>query len=177
MASDELPETPRPFDVETLRYLIRLMSRHELSEIALQEGDRRIRLRRGGGGGAAAPMGLPPGLLQQLAAAAAAPAPAGAAPTAAAAPAQAAAPAAPAKKLFEIKSPTPGTFYSKPKPDADDFVKVGSKIKPDTVVCLVEAMKLFNDIKAECTGTIAEVCVQNAQSVEYGTVLYRVELS
>ena len=170
MASDELPETPRPFDVETLRYLIRLMSRHELSEIDLKEGDRRIRLRRGG---AMMPMTIPPALLQAAQAAQGVPA----APTMAASAPVAAAPTAPSKKLHEIKSPTPGTFYLKPKPEADEFVKVGSKIKPESVICLVEAMKLFNDIKAECTGTIAEICVQNAQSVEYGTVLFRVELS
>lgn len=70
-----------------------------------------------------------------------------------------------------------GTFYAKPKPDADDYVKVGSRVKPDSIVCKLEAMKLFNDLQAECTGTIAEVCVKNGQSVEFGTVLFRVELN
>ena len=70
-----------------------------------------------------------------------------------------------------------GTFYSKPAPDKDDYVNAGSKVKPDTIVCKLEAMKLFNDLPAECTGTIKEVCVKNGQAVDFGTVLFRVELS
>jgi acetyl-CoA carboxylase biotin carboxyl carrier protein len=70
-----------------------------------------------------------------------------------------------------------GTFYSRPKPDKDDFVKVGSRVKPDTVVCLIEAMKLYNDIKAGVSGTIQEVCVANGDFVEFGTVLFRVDPS
>ena len=68
-----------------------------------------------------------------------------------------------------------GTFYSRPKPDKDEFVKVGSRVKPDTVVCLIEAMKLYNDIKAGVSGTIQEVCVKNGDFVEFGTVLFRVD--
>lgn len=70
-----------------------------------------------------------------------------------------------------------GTFYAKPAPDKDDYVKAGSKVKPDTVVCKLEAMKLFNDLAAECTGTIVEVCAKNGQPVDFGTVLFRVELN
>jgi acetyl-CoA carboxylase biotin carboxyl carrier protein len=159
--ADAAPNTPRPFDVETVKFLVRLMSRHDLSEIDLHEGDRRIRLRRGPTGTVSyAPVALP----------AAAPAqnPASAAPTPA---------AEPAKKLHEIKSEFVGTFYSRPKPEAEPFIKVGSKLKPDTVVGLIEAMKLYNDVTAGCTGVVAEVVVEDKQAVEFNTVLFRVELT
>jgi acetyl-CoA carboxylase biotin carboxyl carrier protein len=80
------------------------------------------------------------------------------------------------KKHHVIASPTPGTFYAKPSPDDPPFVKVGSKVTPESVVCKIEAMKIFNDIAAECTGTIVEVLVDNAQPVEYGQPLFRVDL-
>src|SRR5262249_27700392 len=81
------------------------------------------------------------------------------------------------KPLYEIKSPTPGTFYSAANPEAAPYVKVGSKVTPDAVVCQIEAMKLFTEIQAEVTGVIAEILVQNQQPVEYGTVLFRVDTS
>lgn len=164
MASDDVPMTPHPFDVETIRQLIRLMARHDLNEIDLTDGDSRIRLRRG--------------LAGARTMVATAPGPISASPPAPVAPAEAAVPpppVAPARNLIEIKSPTPGTFYLKPNPDADDFVKVGSRVQPETVVCLVEAMKTFNEIKAECSGVIVEVVAEAGGFVEYGTVLFRVD--
>jgi acetyl-CoA carboxylase biotin carboxyl carrier protein len=85
--------------------------------------------------------------------------------------------AAPAvnKNLIEIKSPTPGTFYSQEKPGSPTYVAVGAKVNPKTVVCQIEAMKLFNEIAAECTGTIVEILIENKQPVEYGQVLFRVD--
>jgi acetyl-CoA carboxylase biotin carboxyl carrier protein len=85
--------------------------------------------------------------------------------------------AAPAvnKNLIEIKSPTPGTFYSQEKPGSPTYVAVGAKVNPKTVVCQIEAMKLFNEIVAECTGTIVEILIENKQPVEYGQVLFRVD--
>jgi len=77
--------------------------------------------------------------------------------------------------LIEIKSPMVGTFYTASSPDIPNFVKVGDKIGDDSVVCIVEAMKLFNEIKAEASGKIVEVLVENAQPVEYGQVLFLVE--
>jgi acetyl-CoA carboxylase biotin carboxyl carrier protein len=159
------PNTPRPFDVETIKFLVRLMSRHDLSEIDLHEGDRRIRLRRGPTGAVTyAPVPLPVGPAAHAPAAqpgATTPAPA----------------AEPARKLHEIKSEFVGTFYSRPKPEAEPFIKVGSKLKPDTVVGLIEAMKLYNDVPAGCTGVVAEVVVEDKQPVEFNTVLFRVELT
>jgi acetyl-CoA carboxylase biotin carboxyl carrier protein len=80
------------------------------------------------------------------------------------------------KPTHEIKSPTPGTFYAASSPEAQPYAKVGSKVKPETVVCLIEAMKVFNEINAECTGTIVAIMAENQQPVEYGQVLFKVEL-
>src|SRR5262245_4835629 len=165
MTNDEPTSTANgPFDVETVRQLVRLMARFDLNEIDLHDGAKRIRLRRGLPVAAAA-LPVP---VQAAGQAPAAPAPAVGAP-----PAEAAS----GRKLLEIRSPMVGTFYAKPAPDKEDYVKVGSRVSPDTVVCQIEAMKIFNDITAKCTGTIAEVCVQNGQFVEFDQVLFRVEPS
>jgi acetyl-CoA carboxylase biotin carboxyl carrier protein len=78
------------------------------------------------------------------------------------------------KNLIEIKSPIVGTFYAKPSPDAEAYVEVGSKVDSRTVVCIIEAMKVMNEIKAETDGTVVETCVRNGQAVEYGQVLFKV---
>ena len=161
MADDQ--EIPRPFDLQTIRALVQLMSRNDLSEINLAEGDQRIRLRRG------------PRVVQTaapVAPLAPAPTPAASAPTATPAPSLA---AKPASKLIDIKSPTVGTFYAQRDPGSPSFVTVGSRVTPTTVVCLIEAMKVYNDIQAEVTGVIREVCVNNTESVEFNTVLFRVD--
>ena len=75
----------------------------------------------------------------------------------------------------EVKSPMIGTFYRKPSPEADSYVEVGSMVEPDTVVCLIEAMKVMNEIKAEVKGTIAEVLAEDGKPVEYGQSLFRIE--
>jgi acetyl-CoA carboxylase biotin carboxyl carrier protein len=160
-AASDVPRSPNPFDIDTVQALIGLMSEHDLSEIELREANRRIRLRRGTQLNAvSAPMAFHPTPT----------------PTAAAGPPKAdSTPTAPAKKLIEIKSPTPGTFYASPSPDAQPFVRAGSKVTPTTVVCLIEAMKIFNEITADCTGVIAEILAENQQPVEYGQVLFRVD--
>src|SRR5262245_43159730 len=140
------------------------MSRHDLSEIDLREGDLRIRLRRGHARPPAIVPAAPPG--------AAAPAVVNDRPAATPVVVE---PARPTRPLAEIKSPTPGTFYTSPSPDAEPFVRVGSRVTPTTVVCIIEAMKIHNNIEAECTGVITEVLVENQQSVEYGQVLFRVD--
>jgi acetyl-CoA carboxylase biotin carboxyl carrier protein len=162
--ADETPKnTPGPFDVRTIKALVALMTQHDLSEIDLREGAQRLRLRRGAQQTvvtnmthAPAPVSAPP------AASSAPPAPKDGA-------------AAPAKKLIEIKSQTVGTFYASPNPDAPPFVKVGAKVTPTTVVGLIEAMKLFNEVAAECNGTLVEILVDNQQPVEFGQVLMRVD--
>ena len=164
--ADEGANTPGPFDVTTIKALVALMSRHDLSEIDLHEGDRRIRLRRGVTkvSMASSPLVAAPPSAPSAVPAAPAPKADGTAPA-----------ATPSKPLIEIKSPTPGTFYSAPNPDSEPYVRVGSRVNPDTVVCLIEAMKLYNDIKAECAGIITEILVENQQPVEYGQVLFRVD--
>jgi len=82
-------------------------------------------------------------------------------------------PAAPALK--EIKSPMVGTYYKAPEPGADPYVKVGSRVTSGQTVCIIEAMKIMNEIEAEITGVIREVCVEDAQPVEFGQVLFRVD--
>ena len=161
MPTEPKKDKPHPFDVQTVEYLIALMAKHDLTEISLSDDGQRIRLRKGNPAPAYAP---PPPVPQSYA-------PAGPAPTAAAT----AAPAVSAKKLHDIKSVMVGAFYSKPKPDKDDYVKVGQTLKPDTTICMIEAMKIFNEVKAECAGTVAEVCVKNGDTVDFGTVLFRVE--
>ena len=158
--ADEHKGTPSPFHVDTVREIISLMDKFGLSEIDLNDGDQRIRLRKG--------PRIMPGV------ALAAPAPVAVAAPVAAVPA-AAEPAKPEKKFAEIKSELVGTFYSKPAPDKDDYVRVGGKVSPETVVCKVEAMKIFNDITAKISGKVVEVCVQNAQFVEFDQVLFRVD--
>jgi acetyl-CoA carboxylase biotin carboxyl carrier protein len=140
-------------DIEDIKQLVRLMVDNDLSQLDITDGEKKIALKRG-------PSGVP----VVMAPAAVAPAPAAAGEPAAAL----------AEELLEIRSPMVGTFYAAPSPDSDPYVAVGVLVSDDTVVCIVEAMKVMNEIKAECSGTIAEVCVKNAQPVEYGQVLFRV---
>ncbi len=159
--ADQPKNVGGPFDAQTVRFLAGLMSRHDLNEIDLRDGDRRIRLLRGG------PVVAPP----PAAYAAGSPAPAASAPpTAAAPPAEKS-----AKTLLEIKSELVGTFYTQPSPDAEPYVRVGSRVTPTTVVGMIEAMKLYNDVQAGCTGVVAEILVENQQAVEYGQVLFRID--
>jgi acetyl-CoA carboxylase biotin carboxyl carrier protein len=150
-----------PLDLERLRELIALMEKHDLSEVDLQNGEQRCRLRRGPQN--VSVMAAPQGYLPQPQMPAAAPV----------APAVASAPAAPAAPVNDgtivIKSPTVGTFYSSPSPDDPPFLKVGSTVKADTVVCLIEAMKV------DISGTVTEVLVNNADAVEFGQPLFRVK--
>ena len=142
-------------DIEEIRKLVALMVENDLAELDVSDGESKIKLRRGPSGEVV--MG-------------AAPAPVGAH-------AEAQPPAAvegPGRDLVEIKSPMVGTFYAAPGPDSDPFVSAGSTVGPDDVVCVVEAMKVMNEIKAECAGQIVEICVTNAEPVEFGQVLFRV---
>jgi acetyl-CoA carboxylase biotin carboxyl carrier protein len=153
---------PGPFDVRTIEQLVALMSKHELSEIDLRQGEQRISLRRGGF--SSPPAALPP--VPERPEPVALPVPKAI---------EAPPPQPNSRQLLEIKSPTVGTFYAQEKPGAPPYVTAGSRVTPTTIVCQIEAMKIFNDIPAECSGVIAEVCVQNKEFVEYGTVLFRVD--
>jgi acetyl-CoA carboxylase biotin carboxyl carrier protein len=163
--ADDASDNTRLPDVRTVKRLAALMTLHDLSEIDWRDGTLHVRLRRG-----ARFKGVP---VVGTAPAVAAPA-AEAAPQA---PKPDAVPEPPAKKLHEIKSPTVGTFYAQEKPGSPPFVTVGTRVTPDKIVCQIEAMKIFNEVAAECTGVITEILVENKQPVEYGTVLFRVDPS
>jgi acetyl-CoA carboxylase biotin carboxyl carrier protein len=159
--ADEVSSKPGPFDVQTIKALVQLMARHDMNEIDLRDGELRVRLVRGVQSSIPADYTPPP----------AAP------PVHQAAPANvpkeiAALP--PARKLYEIKSPAVGTFYAAANPESPPFVKVGDRVTPTTVVGLIEAMKLFNEVTADCNGVIEEIVVQNQQAVEFGELLFRV---
>ncbi len=144
------------FDVERIRQIIELMEEHDLSEVDLQQGDEKIKLGRG----TKAPVY--------------AAAPQVAAPVAAA-PATPSAPADETAGTFTINAPMVGTFYSKANPESPSFVKVGDRVGPDTVVCIVEAMKVFNEIPAECSGTIVGVLANDQEPVDFGKPMFRVK--
>ena len=154
----ERPES-EAIDVRAIRHLVRLMKRYDLTAIDFIEGPTQIRLRRRG---PEAPLNYQP-------VPAAYPAPL---PQVAQAAPVAATPAAPSGIVIE--SPMVGTFYSSSSPDAPSFVNVGSPVRPDTTVCIIEAMKVFTDIPAGVAGTITEVLVKSGQTVEFGQPLFRV---
>jgi len=146
-------------DLQKIRELIEIMKANDLLEVEIKHGDDKIFLKRCSpqqvgvpmvGLQAATPMGAVSEALSQ--------------------------PSAPQQQenLVEIKSPIVGTFYATPSPDSECYVEVGSHVTLQTVVCVIEAMKVMNEIKAETSGTIAEVLVTNGQAVEYGQVLFRV---
>ena len=157
-----------PMDVGMLEQMFKLMAANDVNTVDVRDGDRRYIIKRGATYAApmAAPMAAP-----VAHAPAAAPAPAGTSPAATPPP-----PAAdPDAGLVPIKSPMVGTFYVASGPDAKPFVSVGSAVGDDTDVCVIEAMKVFNNIKAECRGTIAKVVVANGESVEFNQVLFLVK--
>ena len=164
---DENAGSNQPFDLEIVRELIALMEAHGLTEIDLRRQDQRWKLRRGP---AEITQFLPaPGFAANSLPAAAPP------PGLSAAPQPAAQPSAD-KDTVAIKSPTVGTYYEAPSPGDPPFVTVGSKVTQDSVVCIIEAMKVFNQITADVNGTITEVLVKNGDAVEFGQPLFRVRL-
>jgi len=158
-------------DLKQLRELLRAFKQFDLSELVIENGDERIKLRRGAGGGVAPVMGAPtsaptPSMFP-------ANAPSGASETIGSASAPVAvAPEDP--NVVYVTSPFVGTFYRSPSPDSGAFVEVGAVIKPGQVLCIVEAMKLMNEIEAEIGGTILEALVDNGKPVEYGDRLFKV---
>jgi acetyl-CoA carboxylase biotin carboxyl carrier protein len=148
------------FDVKKVRRLIELMKEHDLSELDLRQADHRVKIRRGGD------------VVAYSAPVATAPAPLAAAPAASAAAAQ---PAAADARMLVIKSPMVGTFYKASGPDSPAFVKVGDRIGPEKTVCIIEAMKVFNEIPAGVSGQVVAVLVENGAPVEFGQPLIKVD--
>ena len=168
-------------DIRKLKELIRLMVENELTEVDLKDEKETVSLRREGSQAPvvqmspapAAPPAAPAPVAPAAAAPAPAPAPAPAAPAPAAAPASEPSPAD-TSNLEQITSPMVGTFYSAAKPESPAFANVGDTVTADTTVCIVEAMKIFNEIKAEQSGVIEKVLVSNGDSVEFGQALFLV---
>lgn len=144
------------FDVQRVRQLVELMHEYNLAEVDLRNGDMRIQLK-----GNVAPVTAAPVV-----------------PVAAPVlpPASTPAPVVTddANMIF-VKSPMVGTFYSAPNPDSPAFVKVGDTIGPETTVCILEAMKVFNEIQAECSGKIVAVLAKNGDPVEFGKPLFKID--
>ena len=165
-------------DIRKLKELIRLMVENELTEIDLKDEKETVSLRREGSQApvvqvSPAPAAPPAAPAPVAPATPAAPAPAPAAPAPAAAPAAEPSPAD-TSNLEQITSPMVGTFYSAAKPESPAFANVGDTVTADTTVCIVEAMKIFNEIKAEQSGVIEKVLVSNGDSVEFGQALFLV---
>ncbi len=146
-------------DLEQLSALFDLLALKEVVEFEHEEQGVRIKVTRG-----VAALAAPP-------AAAVAPAPSSALPASAAAPAA----TLPPGDYLDVTSPFVGSFYSSPAPDAPTFVEIGSVVRPGQTLCIVEAMKLMNEIEAECAGTVVEAFAQNGKSVEYGQKLFRIK--
>lgn len=157
-------------DIKEIKAVIDLMKKNSVTEFEMEKGDFKIRLQRdsnaGKRGQSVEPVVAPAPQVVQAAPLAV--------PAATPAKAEPVAPPAAASGT-ELKSPMIGTFYRRPSPDADAYVEIGAQVEPDTVVCIIEAMKVMNEIKAEARGVITEMLIEDAKPVEYGQVLFRVE--
>jgi acetyl-CoA carboxylase biotin carboxyl carrier protein len=151
-------------NLDEIKELVELMLSKDLIEVEITDGDSKIHLKRPQAQQTMIHGGMMPGVMPIHIGMHGIAAPAGG-------------PAAPAEdaNLIDIKSPIVGTFYAAASPDSEPFVKVGADVNPDTPVCIVEAMKVMNEIKAECTGTIVKIMVANGKAVEYGQVLFKVK--
>jgi acetyl-CoA carboxylase biotin carboxyl carrier protein len=159
--SDTKPEPEDSvFEVQRIRRLVELMKEHDLSEIDLRESRHRIRICRGPKEASRAYAPPPPPPVQAASQAAG--------PVAKTA-------ASDSPNTVTIKSPMVGTYYSKPNPKAEAFVKVGSKVDVNTPICIIEAMKVFNEIPAEVRGTITAILVEDGEAVEFDKPLFKVE--
>jgi len=153
-------------DLAEIRKLIQLVKRTGIGELEVSEGGRTVRIAANTHGPA-----MPAPAAAPIAPQAAAPAPV--AP--AAAPAATAIPAAPEQRYVKVVSPMVGTFYRAPAPDADSYVEVGDQVDVGQTVCIIEAMKLMNEIEAEVRGRVAQISVENGQPVEYGQTLFLID--
>ncbi len=147
-------------DLRKLKTLIDLVSDSNVTELEITEAEGKVRIVKGGGVAVAAqvaPAVLP--MVTQIAPA----------------PAQAAAPAAPAETGHAVKSPMVGTFYRASSPGAQAFVEVGDSVKVGDTLCIIEAMKILNEIEADHSGTVTQILCQNGQAVEYGQPLFVIE--
>ena len=147
-------------DIKDIKAIIDLMKKNSITEFELERQDSKIRLKRGLNGGS------PVVQYDELGAAGVVPI----LPPVAIAPPM----PPPATSEIEVKSPMIGTFYRAPSPEAGSYVEIGTEINPESVVCIIEAMKVMNEIKAEVKGVITQVLVENAKPVEFGQPLFKV---
>jgi acetyl-CoA carboxylase biotin carboxyl carrier protein len=152
-------------DLKDIKAIIDLMKKNSITEFELERQDSKIRLKRGlnGGGSAAQSEDYIPASPTQMQQAIAAPAST-----------TVAVPPPVATGEVDIKSPMIGTFYRAPSPEAGNYIEVGSSVTPETVVCIIEAMKVMNEIKAEVKGVITQILVENGKPVEFGQPLFKV---
>lgn len=153
-------------DVQKIKELIKIMKENDLVEIDIKHGEDQVSLKRAQ---PPQPTTMATPFITSL--------PAGMPGVALAADPGATGAASPAKateEFLEIKSPIVGTFYETPSPDSDPYVEIGTHVNSQTVVCIIEAMKVMNEIKAEVGGTVVERCVTNGQAIEYGQVLFKI---
>ena len=156
-------------DIRKVKKLIELLDESGIAEIEISEGDDSVRISRHAPGGAPVIHSLP------AAAAAVAPAPAAAPEVAAPAAAPAAASSEPEEEGHAVKAPMVGTYYSAPSPGAPAYVQVGDTVSEGDTLCIVEAMKMMNQIEAEVSGTIKSIRAQNGDPVEYGQTLFVID--
>ena len=170
-----------PWDLKDIEKLIDLLTERQIEEFEMEKDGLRVHIRRGAPAGprapgsAHSPAARPPSMTSPAAASASVPG--GQAGPAAAAVAAEAAPSEPTEALHIIKSPIVGTFYSGPNPTAAPFVRAGDVVEAGRVLCIIEAMKLMNEIESEVAGEIVRVFVENGQPVEYGQPLFAVKPS
>jgi len=152
-------------DLKDIKAIIDLMKKNSVSEFEMEKEGFKIRLKRGGNGSTGSGSEEAPLMTYMQPAVGTIPVQVPTAPALAAAP-------VPSGEL-EIKSPMIGTFYRAPSPEAASYVEVGTEVNPDTVVCIIEAMKVMNEIKAEAKGVITQVMIENAKPVEFGQALFK----
>jgi len=145
-------------DLKDIKAIIDLMKKNSISEFELERQDFKIKLKRGAGTVAQSEEVSAPSAASQIAAGAN----------------LIALPVAPTNGEAEIKSPMIGTFYRAPSPEAANYVEIGAEVGPETVVCLIEAMKVMNEIKAEVKGIVTQILVENAKPVEFGQPIFKI---
>jgi len=153
-------------DLKDIKAIIDLMKKNSISEFELEKQDFKIKLKRGGNGGGVAMISDETQVLTYSQ-------PAGL-PAVATAPT---APVPPVSTEKEIKSPMIGTFYRAPSPEAVPYIEVGTEVNPDSIVCIIEAMKVMNEIKSEIEGEVLEILVENGEPIEFGQPLFLVKTS
>jgi len=152
-------------DIKEIKQLIKIVESSNINELEIEEENKKICIKKTSGNSMVQVQQVPM------------PAAPMAAPVAAPAASSPAAPEVKNDNIFEVRSPMVGTFYRAPSPDADPYTEVGNTVKAGDVLCIVEAMKLMNEIECEVSGKVTEILVENAQPVEYNQVLFLVERS